>query len=73
MVNYVTDVASLVLINLFSRLNTSDKLGAVSHKVVKIKPQGLKLLDLQAATRLLFFQLKHRGFLVCPVKRATLL
>lgn len=38
--NYVVDVAALVLMNLFSMSNTSDKSGAASDKVVKIKQRG---------------------------------
>ena len=51
MVNYVTDVVALVLINLFSMSKASDKSSEVSDKALKIKKRGLKLLDLRAATR----------------------
>lgn len=53
--NDVIDVAALVLMNLFSTSNTSDKSGVVSDKVVKIRQHGLKLLDLQATTSLVLF------------------
>lgn len=50
--NYVIDVSALVLMNLFSTSNASDKSGAASDKVVKIKQRGYKLLDLRVTTSL---------------------
>ncbi len=48
-------VAAVVLMNLFSTSNTSDKSGVDSDKVMKIKQQDSKLLDLLSHNKLTAF------------------